>query len=136
MNETIVSALWSLWVSVIVPFVVPVVVLWAAARLRVLINSKLGESRLKTVMEFGIIAVEATEQEYVKQVKKANEDGIVTAEEHEIARNMAINRLQSLVLSAIGAKISNEDAKTVVEASLSMVAESDARRLLQQQGVN
>jgi len=136
MNETIASALWSLWVSVLVPFVVPVVVLWAASRLRVLINSKLGESRLKTVMEFGIIAVEATEQEYVKQVKKANEDGIVTAEEHEIARNMAVNRLQSLVLSAIGAKISNEDAKTVVEASLSMVAESDARRLLQQQGVN
>jgi hypothetical protein len=43
---------------------------------------------------------------------------------------MAVNRLKSLVMAGLGINLANEDAKTVVEASLAAV--TDAGRSLRQ----
>jgi hypothetical protein len=129
MTTVLAGLQWS-FLHVFVPVLLPVISLWAASFLREYIKNKMGVSKLRSLLEFGIVAVEATEQEYVKQVKLAAEDGVVTKEEHEIAQSMAVNRLKSLAMAGLGINLANDDAKTVVEASLAAV--TDAGRSLRQ----
>jgi hypothetical protein len=129
MTTVLAGLQWS-FLHVFVPVLLPIISLWAASFLREYIKNKMGVSKLRSILEFGIVAVEATEQEYVKQVKLAAADGVVTKEEHEIAQSMAVNRLKSLVMAGLGINLANEDAKTVVEASLAAV--TDAGRSLRQ----
>lgn len=122
--ETFLAFLSVAWYSVIVPFVLPGVIAIVGLRARAYFNTKIASENIRNMLNIAIIATEATEKEYVDQIKKASEDGILTDDEKKQAQSMAIDRFKSIALSEIGKQITNEDAKTFIESALKLTGRS------------
>jgi hypothetical protein len=105
-----------------IPIVLPLLFGWAMLKVKDMVYSAEVSSNIKSLINVGMLAVEATEQEYVKQIKIGREDGKLTQEERNLAFSMAVNKFKSLVWNQLGERVANNisdsDTKTFVEAGL------------------
>lgn len=125
MDKTIIwNFVVDMWFALI-PIVVPLIAGWLALKWAEMAKSGTISNNLVVIGNAAMVAAEATEQEYVKQIKAGREDGKLTQEERNLAFSMAANKFKSIVWNQLGEKVAKNltdaDTKSFVEAGLKML---------------